>query len=77
VTISRFGFIAVLSDLHKGRDTGRTWSALIDCAAGSMTLVALTGLTLIFYLTKRRASGLLIFAAGAVLCYLIYTFWVL
>jgi hypothetical protein len=37
-----------------------------------MTLVSLTGLTLIFFLTKRRISGLVLFAIGALFFYLVY-----
>lgn len=76
ITVSRFGFIAVVNDLHKGRDTGKRWSELIDFSAIFMCLVSLTGITLIFYLTKRRVSGLMFFAFGALLCYLIYVVWV-
>jgi len=76
LTVTRYGLVAILNDLHKGRDTGKTWSLLIDFSALFMACVALTGLTLIFYLTKRRTSGLVAFALGALLCYLIYAAWV-
>ena len=33
VTETRNGFVAVMNDLHKGRDTGKTWSAVIDVSA--------------------------------------------
>src|SRR5579863_4245507 len=48
LTIVRSGFVAVMNDLHKGRDTGAVWSSIIDISAGLMTLVSLTGLVLIF-----------------------------
>ena len=76
LTVTRFGLVAVLNDLHKGRDTGGKWSAVIDLSAVLMTLVSLTGLTLIFFLTKRRWFGLLIAFAGALLCYVAYALWV-
>jgi hypothetical protein len=76
LTVNRFGLVAILNDLHKGRDAGHTWSQVIDFSALFMTFVALTGLTLIFYLTKRRGSGLIALAFGALLCYLIYIVWV-
>jgi hypothetical protein len=76
LSINRFGLVAVLNDLHKGRDAGHTWSQVIDLSALFMTFVALTGLTLIFYLTRRRSSGLIALAFGALLCYLIYVVWV-
>ena len=76
LSVSRFGFVAVMNDLHKGRDTGNKWSKVIDLSAVLMTLVSLTGLTLIFFLNKRRMFGLLIAVTGALLCYLAYAMWV-
>jgi hypothetical protein len=76
LTISPFSLVAILNDLHKGRDTGKKWSAVIDFSAVLMTLVSLTGLTLIFFLNKRRVSGLLLVAVGALLCCLVYFLWI-
>jgi hypothetical protein len=74
--VSRFGLVAALNDLHKGRDTGGKWSAVIDFSAVLMTLVSLTGLTLICFLSKRRLFGLLTALIGALLCFLAYAMWV-
>jgi uncharacterized protein len=76
LTVSPFSLVAILNDLHKGRDTGKKWSAVIDFSAILMSLVSLTGLTLIFFLHKRRFSGLVLLAAGGLLGYLVYIFWV-
>lgn len=76
LTVSPFSMVAVLNDLHKGRDAGKKWTAVIDFSAVLMTLVSLTGLTLIFFLNKRRFSGLVLVAVGALLCWLVYSFWV-
>jgi hypothetical protein len=76
LTETRMGFFAVLNDLHKGRDTGSAWAWMIDLSAVLMTLVSLSGLLLIFFLQKKRLSGLLAAGAGAVLCYLAYVAWV-
>ena len=76
LTETRMGFFAVLNDLHKGRDTGSAWARVIDLSAVLMTLVSLTGLLLIFFLQKKRLSGLLAAGAGAMLCYLAYLAWV-
>ena len=76
LTETRMGFVAVINDLHKGRDSGRAWSLVIDLSAALMVLVSLSGLVLIFYLHRRRASGLIALASGAVLCYLVYLVWV-
>jgi hypothetical protein len=75
VTENRMGLFALLNDLHKGRDTGRPWAAVIDISAILMTLVSLTGLMLIFFLLKRRTSGLLVLAGGALLCFLAWWIW--
>jgi hypothetical protein len=76
VTETRAGWGAVINDLHKGRDTGRTWGVLIDAAAVFMTLVSLTGLSLIFFLAKWRKSGLILMGAGAAACYALYLVFV-
>ena len=76
LTVARMGIVAVLNDLHKGRDTGDVWSKIIDVSAGLMTLVSLTGLILIFFLQKRRMPGLIAVGIGAVLCLVVYFVWV-
>jgi hypothetical protein len=76
LTVSPFSLVAILNDLHKGRDTGKKWSAVIDFSAILMTFVSLTGLTLIFFLNKRRFSGLVLVAVGVLLCYVVYFFWI-
>jgi hypothetical protein len=68
----RNGFIAVINDLHKGRDAGKVWSGLIDASAILLTLVSLTGLLLLFFVYKRRTSGLILAAAAGIVCYLVY-----
>ena len=68
----RNGFIAVINDLHKGRDSGKVWSGLIDASAILLTLVSLTGLLLLFFVYKRRTSGLILAVAGTIVCFLIY-----
>jgi hypothetical protein len=76
LTETRMGLVALLNDLHKGRDAGTAWAWVIDISAVLMTLVSLSGLVLIFYLQKRLVSGLLTLGAGAAVCYLAYLIWV-
>src|SRR4029077_17931552 len=76
LTVSPFSLVAVLNDLHKGRDSGKRWSAVIDFSAVLMTLVSLTGLTLICFLNKRRLFGLLIALIGGLLGFFAYAMWV-
>jgi hypothetical protein len=64
LTQSSHGFVAVLNDLHKGRDTGTAWSVVIDVAAVATTVIALTGLVLLFYLKRRRIPGLIVALVG-------------
>lgn len=73
LTVARRGFIAVMNDLHKGRDTGRAWSWVIDISAVLMILVSVTGLVLIFYLKRRLATGLIVGAVGLTL--VVAAFW--
>ena len=76
LTVVRSGIVAVMNDLHKGRDTGAVWSNIIDVSASLMTLVSLTGLVLIFFLQKRRMNGLIAVGIGAILCLIVYWVWV-
>jgi hypothetical protein len=72
LTETRMGWVAILNDLHKGRDSGKAWAHLIDLSAGLLTLVSTTGLMLIFFLHKKRISGLLILVMGGILCWMAY-----
>lgn len=58
------GLLAVINDLHKGRDTGPVWSVLIDISAVLMALISLTGLLMLFYLKLRRVPGLVVVLVG-------------
>jgi uncharacterized protein len=76
LTRTSAGFVGVINDLHKGRDTGKVWSALIDISAVLLTLVSLTGMVLLLYLKKKRLSGLLVAALGLLLTYIIYKIFI-
>src|SRR4051794_17062498 len=49
---SRLGPVALLNDLHKGRDTGVAWKLLIDVSAGLLTFISLSGLVLLYFVHK-------------------------
>lgn len=76
LTETRNGIVAVMNDLHKGRDTGKAWSWVIDLSAGLLVLVSVTGLVLIWFMHKRRKNGLLLALAGGVVCFLMYRLFV-
>jgi hypothetical protein len=69
---SHHGFLAVINDLHKGRDTGPVWSVLIDVSAVLLIVISLTGLILLFYLKLRRGPGLVLALLGTAAVAAIY-----
>lgn len=66
LTIEQQGVLAVMNDIHKGRDTDASWGWVIDVSGGFLVLVALSGLGIQLFQKKRRRSALLI-ATGATL----------
>ena len=68
LTEQRLGLVAVLNDLHKGRDSGKGWSWVIDVSAGFLTIVSLSGLVMLFFLKNKRVRGILVAVAGGVMC---------
>lgn len=66
LTVTQQGFVAVMNDLHKGRDAGSTWRWVIDVSAGFLVAISLTGLVMQFFLRRRRRSALTLAAVGAV-----------
>jgi hypothetical protein len=71
---SRLGLVAIVNDLHKGRDTGTVWKAVIDVSAALLTFVSLTGLVLIYYIHKHRLAGVILLLAGGALAMTLYAF---
>ncbi len=76
LTKTTAGFVGLINDLHKGRDTGTGWSLFIDIAAILLTLVSLTGILLLLYIKRRRLGGLLVAALGLLLVFMVYKIWV-
>lgn len=76
LTITNNGIVAVLNDLHKGRDSGKAWGWVIDVSAVLLTLVSLSGLLLLFFVYKRRLSGLVMGALGGLVCWLVWMHYV-
>lgn len=64
---ARRSLLALLDDLHKGRDSGPVWSFVIDASAVVLTFLSLSGLWLLFYLKKRRRTGIVVALVGTVL----------
>lgn len=67
------GPVAVLNDLHRGRDAGPAWAWLIDLSGGFLLLVAFTGFVLSLYFRKTRRAALTVALVGVgVLLFLIW-----
>lgn len=60
------GWVGVLNDLHKGRDTSTLWSWVIDISAVFLALVALTGLGIQLFQRKRRTQAIVVAVVFAV-----------
>lgn len=76
LTEYRLGLIAIINDLHKGRDSGKSWSYLIDFSVAFLTLISISGLAMLLFLKKKRLNGLLLAVIGGIICLLIYWLWV-
>lgn len=71
-TLTQMGLVALMNDLHKGRDSGAVWSWVIDLSALLMIFVSATGLVLVFYLKRKRRSGVLTAVVGTILLVVLY-----
>ena len=72
LTELRQGWIAVINDLHKGRDTGPLWSVVIDVPAILLTLITASGLLLLLWIRRKRIRGLAVMIGGSVALYAVY-----
>ena len=72
ITEVRLGFVAIINDLHKGRDTGTAWSWVIDLSAALLCIISASGLMLLFWLRRKRLSGLATMAVGTIVALLAY-----
>lgn len=52
------GWITVINDLHKGRDTKTSWRWVIDLSGVLLVFVGATGLGIQLFMRKRRVSAL-------------------
>jgi uncharacterized protein len=74
IETTQYGLIAVLNDLHKGRNSGAVWAWFIDISALLMVFFALTGVCLLVPKKKSFALGLKWTAFGSIVTVLIYVF---
>lgn len=72
----REGWVAVLNDLHKGRNSGRAWAWVIDLSGAILAMVSASGLWLLWYVRRRRTSGLWTGLAGLLVMLAAWWLWV-
>jgi hypothetical protein len=71
VTVTSQGFMGAMNDFHRGANAGSAWARVIDLSGILLTVVALTGLGLLYYLKKVRFAAMLTFAGGVALILII------
>jgi hypothetical protein len=71
-----YGLIAVLNDLHKGRNSGTLWVWLLDLSSILIILFSLTGAFLLLPQSRRLKKSLLAMAGVSSACALIYLLFV-
>lgn len=71
VSILQQGGVAVLNDLHKGRDAGTAWKWVIDLSGLALTLVSVTGIGILLFLKKTRRQALAVLGVASVLVLLL------
>ena len=74
IETTHYGVIAVLNDLHKGRNSGQVWAWFIDISALLMIFFVLTGVCLLVPKKKSFSLGLKWTAFGSVISLLLYLF---
>ena len=70
------GMIALLNDLHKGRNAGPSWSLLIDLAAACFVIFAVTGFALLWMQARMQPSTWPLTTLGVILPVIAYLLFV-
>lgn len=64
INTTQHGFIAALTNLHKGTGMTVPWILLVDTIAGSMVFLSISGVILWVQMNRRRAVGVGIFSVS-------------
>lgn len=73
---TRRGMIAVMNDLHKGRDAGPVWGVFIDMIAVACVIFSITGLGLLWVHARGRTLTWPLTTLGVVLPIIIFVLFV-
>ncbi|WP_135227699.1 PepSY-associated TM helix domain-containing protein [Deinococcus fonticola] len=71
VNVLEQGGVAILNDLHKGRDAGTGWKWVIDLSGAVLTLVSVTGIGILLLLKKTRRQALTVMGIASVVTVLL------
>ncbi len=66
VRTTQNGFIATLTNLHKGTTMPAPWILLIDTLAGAMIFLSISGIILWWETHRRRLAGIVIFGISVI-----------
>ncbi len=66
VRTTQNGFIATLTNLHKGTTMPAPWILLIDTLAGAMIFLSISGVILWWETHRRRLAGIVIFGISVI-----------
>jgi len=70
------GLNGIFLDLHRGKDSGESWSLVVDIVSILFVIVSATGLILWSSLRGRAQHGLAVLLLGLTLSVVIYFLWV-
>ncbi len=76
ITVERRGWLVRLDDLHRGKNSGRGWSWLIDISAIALFAGSLTGILMWIGLPRRRTLGIIALAVSIASCLGLYWLFV-
>lgn len=65
------GALELMNDLHRGKNSGRSWSWALDLSAYFLILVSLTGIGMVLFLKKVKLKATLTLLAGVALTILL------
>ncbi len=71
VNLVEQGSLAVMNDLHRGRDAGTAWKWVVDLSGVVLALISVTGIGILLLMKKTRRQALTVMAVGAVLALLL------
>ena len=71
MSIVEQGAVGWLNDLHRGRDAGTAWKWVVDLSGVFLTVVALSGIGILWFLKRIRTRAIATLAVGTAVLLLI------